>query len=88
MSRWFGEKAGALGGDSFVGITEYPLDGTRPYGRTCIGYGNASPGSRGAKVFGHQNDQYELFYKKELKPALREYDEVIADMEEMVTVSY
>lgn len=84
---WFGETPGTLGGDSFVGIIEYPPNG-RVYGGTCIGYGQASPRSRGALVFGHVNDQYGLFADKALKTVFWDYADVVADKEDGVILSF
>jgi acyl-homoserine-lactone acylase len=76
----------AASGDSFVGLVEFTPDGAK--GKVSIGYGNSSPGSRGAEVLGHANDQNELFSRKQLRDAWRTREEIDLHLEEAAEVSY
>ncbi|KCV73190.1 hypothetical protein H696_00733 [Fonticula alba] len=93
-SLWWKEAdIGPYGGDSYTGLLAYMADNrevdadgfirSRPIAATCMPYGNATPGSRGARVYGHVNDQFQLFADKALKPALRERKEILADQEQV-----
>lgn len=74
-----------VAGDSFVGVIEFTDQG--PKARTSIGYGNASPNSRGGRDLGHANDQAKFFSSKQLREVWRTYEEIVANLEERANIS-
>jgi len=79
---WFEETDGgqrrAVGGDSYVAITEFTEDG--PRSRAVLPYGNASqPASP------HRRDQLELYAQKEMRPVWRTRDSIRAHLESRTT---
>ena len=57
-----------------------------PRANSLIGYGNASPGSRAAAR--HVNDQFPLYSQKQLKPVRLTRADIVANIEESVTLSF
>jgi acyl-homoserine-lactone acylase len=79
---WFGNSEDgprrAVGGDSYVAITEFTDDG--PRARAVLPYGNASqPGSP------HRGDQLQMYAEKEMRPVWLERDSVRAHLESRTT---
>ncbi|MES1913739.1 MAG: hypothetical protein MHM6MM_005901, partial [Cercozoa sp. M6MM] len=77
-------KKNAIGGDTWVSITEYPADGSGPRIRCLMSYGNSS--RRSSKNY---FDQMRMFAKKELRdcPFERADVERIATERESVRVT-
>jgi acyl-homoserine-lactone acylase len=79
---WFGDaedgRRRAVGGDSYVAITEFTEDG--PRAKAVLPYGNASqPGSP------HRGDQLQMYAEKEMRPVWLERDSVRAHLETRTT---
>jgi len=72
-------------GDSYVGVVEWDRNGIVD-ARTCIGYGNASPGTKGAEL-GHLYDQNLLFSRKELKTVWMNLRDILPNLEEHVSIA-
>jgi acyl-homoserine-lactone acylase len=85
-NTWYGGSnfLGPVGGDSWVCVVEFNADG--PRAQSLIGYGNASPGSRGGLV--HVNDQFDRYSRKELKPVRLARSDIEANLEESVRLSF
>ncbi|MDQ3292586.1 MAG: acylase [Bacteroidota bacterium] len=68
-----GNKSFAMGGDSYVAITEF---GPKVKAQVLLSYGNATqPGNK------HVGDQLPLLSQKKLRPALLEKNEVLQNLE-------
>jgi len=68
----------AIGGDSYIALTEFTEDG--PRARALLPYGNASqPDSP------HRGDQLELYSKKQMRPVWLSRDSVQAHLESTTT---
>ena len=79
---WFDDsekgRRRAVGGDSYVAITEFTEDG--PRAKAVLPYGNASqPGSP------HRGDQLQLYAEKEMRPVWLSRDSVRAHLERRTT---
>ena len=79
---WFGDendgRRRAVGGDSYVALTEFTDDG--PRAKAVLPYGNASqPGSP------HRADQLKMYAEKEMRPVWLERDSVRAHLEARTT---
>jgi acyl-homoserine-lactone acylase len=79
---WFsGSENGrrrAVGGDSYVALTEFTEDG--PRAKAVLPYGNASqPGSP------HRGDQLQMYAEKEMRPVWLSRDSVRAHLDERTT---
>ena len=79
---WFEDASGgqrrAVGGDSYVALTEFTDDG--PRAKAVLPYGNASqPGSP------HRGDQLRLYAEKEMRPVWLRRDSVQAHLEQRTT---
>jgi len=79
---WFGGvengRRRAVGGDSYVAITEFTEDG--PRAKAVLPYGNASqPGSP------HRGDQLQMYADKEMRPVWLSRDSVNAHLEHRTT---
>ena len=69
-----GDTSYAVGGDSYVAVTEF---GERVKAQVLLSYGNASQASSK-----HIGDQLQLLSEKKLRPALLSKEEVLQNMEE------
>jgi acyl-homoserine-lactone acylase len=79
---WFSEgqdgQRRAVGGDSYVALTEFTDDG--PRAKAVLPYGNASqPGSP------YRGDQLEMYSEKQMRPVWRNRDSVRAHLDERTT---
>jgi len=84
---WIGDQLiGPGGGDSIVIIVEFTPSG--PKAKSLLGYGNATPYSRGGDVFLHINDQFEMFANKQLKEVLLERADIEANLEERAYLEF
>jgi len=79
---WFGDaqdgRRRAVGGDSYIALTEFTEDG--PRAKAVLPYGNASqPGSP------HRGDQLQLYAEKKLRPVWLSRDSVRAHLDRRTT---
>lgn len=67
-----------VAGDSYIALVEFTSDG--PHARVLLTYGNASqPGSP------HRGDQLSLYAEKEMRPAWRSRDSIMAHLDRRTT---